>query len=223
MLVSDIVRRVRDSAGDTNVLQFTQTTLTDWVNDAVRECVIEQSLLQAKASVPTVVGQSDYTLPTDIFKLHSVIYGGRKLEVLTLEQWQERNASDYTDPVGNSNPFLCYIYAGVLTLWPQPDAVKTLTINYTKLPATITYTAGPDTWNPSTPPINEAFHSRIVDYCLAQVALQDEDNFKYNMLMQAFKTGVRELDQNKNEDDLYPFISVSSRDMGETWPGEYYG
>lgn len=218
MLVSDIVRRVRDSAGDTAVLQFTQTTLTDWINDAVRECVLENSLLQARATSNTEIDQSEYTLPEDILKLHSVYVNGFKLEMLTLEQWEERNATelDASSLQSKSDPIVCYVYAGVLTLWPTPDKVLELKINYTKLPTPIVYNSTNETWLPNTPPINEAFHNRIVSYCLAQVALQDEDNYKYNLLMQEFITGVRNLSHVKDtEDDLYPFISVSSRDMGE--------
>lgn len=222
MLVADIVRRVRDSAGDTAVLQFTQATLTDWINDAVRECVLENSLLQAKVTTSTVIDQADYSLPENIFKIHSVIYNGYKLEILTREQWEDRNASEPetgTDTTQTS-PFQCYIYAGFLTLWPTPNAVNTLVLNYTKMPETITHStsAGADVWAPNIPPIHEAFHSRIVHYCLAQVAMQDDDFDKYTALMEGFKSGVMDLKHIKDqEEDLYPFISVSSRDMGNDY------
>lgn len=218
MLVSDIVRRVRDAAGDLNVLQFSQTTLTDWINDGIRECVIENSLLQARATSSTVVGQTEYVLPADIFKLHSVYTDGYKLEIQTLEQWEQYNTGNHgATPDENSNQYVCYVYAGVLNLWPKPTAVKSLVINYTKLPAAITYSAGPpEAWDPTTPPIPEPFHNHIVAYCLAQVALQDDDINRYNLLMQQFRTGVIDLKHLKDqEEDLYPFMSISPRDGGE--------
>lgn len=222
MNVSDIVRRVRESAGDIAVLQFSNATLVDWVNDAVRECVIENSLLQARATSSTVIGQADYTLPSDIFKIHSVWVDGYKLETLTLEQWEERNAGDQGVTTPTGAPFLCYIYAGVLTIWPTPDVVKTMAINYTKLPAAVVYTepGGTPTYTPSTLSIPETFHNRVVTYCLAQVALQDDDYAKYQALMSEFRTGVIDLKHVKDqEEDLYPFMSVSSRDMGEDFTG----
>ena len=218
MNVSDVARRVREAAGDTAVLQFTNSTLTDWINDGVRECIIENSLLQARASQNLVVGTSDYTLPTDIFKLHSVTVDGFKLEVLTLEQWQERNAGEFSIPTPSGSPFVCYVYAGVLTIWPKPDKVLPLVINYSKLPTSTVYTepAGVPTWTPNTFSIPEQYHNRIVTYCLAQVALQDDLYDKYQALMDQFKTGVIALDHAaKTEEDLYPFISVSSRDQGD--------
>lgn len=223
MLVSELARRVRAQAGDNAVLQFSNTTLADWINDGVRECVQENSLLEAKATTATVVNQTDYTLPVDIFKLHSVWLDNFKLEMVTLQEFEERNA---TEPGISTSPgpsFLAYVYAGVLTLWPTPDAVYPLVINYTKLPAAITYAGPPDVWTPNTLSIPEAFHNRIVTYCLAQVAQQDDDHEKYQSLMAEFTTGVRDLKHTKHQqEDLYPSISVSSRDMGENWFDDHF-
>lgn len=224
MLVADIVRRVRDSAGDTAVLQFTNTTLTDWINDAIRECVVDNSLLQQRASQNTVINQSDYALPTDIFKFHSVLVDQFKLEMITLEQWEERNAGEAGLTANAGEPVVCYVYAGVLTIWPKPSAVVPLVINYTKLPAVVAYTepAGVPTWTPNTPSIPEHYHNRLVTYCQAQVAMQDDNYEKYQSLMMEFKTGVKDLNDARHEDDLYPFISVSSRDQGEFWHTHTY-
>lgn len=222
MLVTDIIRRVRESTGDIAVLQFTNSNITDWINDAIREIVIDNSLLQARASASTVVNQSDYNLPPDIFKIHSVLVNGRKMQAQTLEEWEAAYATAEGEvPKGFPKSF--YIYAGVMTLSPTPTEIHSLVINYTKMPTSIAYSPGPspsdDTWTPATPAIPEAYHNRIVTYCLAQVAFQDEDINKYQMLMQEFHTGVRDLSRIKDQqEDLYPFISVSDRDMGD-----YYG
>lgn len=216
MQVSDIVRRVRDAAGDLAVLQFSQATLTDWINDGIRECVIENSLLQSRATSPTVIGQKDYTLPADIFKIHSVYADGFKMEVLTLEEWEQSNTGVHGQPdETGSQQFQCYVFAGVLTVWPTPTTVINLVVNYTKLPAAITYTSGPDTWVPAAPTIPEAFHNHIVAYCMAQVALQDDDLNKYNLFMGQFKSGVIDLKHMRDTDDMYPMITLSVRDSGD--------
>lgn len=222
MLVSDIARRVRDAAGDTAVLQFSNATLTDWINDAIRTCVEDNSLLQVKANQNTVIGQADYVLPTDIFKFHSVLVGGQKLEMLTREQWEERFSTIPVNTADNGRPTTCYVYAGVLTLSPAPDIVYTLQINYSSFPVAITYSepGGTPTWNPTTPSITEQYHSRIVTYCMAQVAMQDDNYEKYQALMNEFKTGVVAMNDTRHEDDLYPSMSISSRDMGYDYP--YY-
>jgi hypothetical protein len=215
MLVSDIVRRVREAAGDLAVLQFSQATLTDWINDGVRECVIENSLLQARASSSTVIGTTEYTLPSDILKLHSVYADEYKLEIQTLEQWEQTNTGNHGGDDRAGAQYTCYVYAGILNIWPVPDTVVPLVINYTKLPSDIVYTPSPESWTPSTPTIPVAFHNHIVVYCLAQVALQDDDINKYSLLMGQFKSGIIDLTHLKNEEDLYPFISISPRDAGD--------
>lgn len=212
MLVREIVRRVRNSAGDVGVLQFDNLTLTDWINDAIRECVIENTLLQARATTPTVVGTFEYTLPADILRFHSIWYDRCKLKAFTLQEWEEYFSleNESGSPVGY------YVYAGKLFLGPTPDAVKDLTLNYSRIPAPIAYVTSPvEGWNPDTPGIPETFHNRIVTYCLAQVAYQDDDYAKYDALMVEFRTGVSQLkDMKDQEDDLYPFISISARDSG---------
>lgn len=221
MTPSDVARRVRESSGDIAVLQFSNATLTDWINDSVRECAVENSLLQQRLTQNLVINQADYVLPSDIFKFHSVLVDGMKLEMLTREEWEQRHSGPEADPTQDKGtPRQCYVYAGVLTLWPIPDAVKPLLINYTKFPASIAYSepGGTPTWTPNVISIPEQYHNRIVSYCQAQVALQDDNYDKYAALMLEFSTGTKQLNDSRHEDDLYPSISVSPRDMGEYFP-----
>lgn len=219
MLVENIITRVRNIAGDTNVLQFTDAMLLDWINDGIRECAINNNLLQKRATSSTVIGDATYSLPTDILKLHSATFEGSRLEVETLQEWQElHDGASVTD---TGLPRRAYIWAGELTLSPTPDRVGSLVLNYTYDPAVIT-TDGTN-FTPDTPALPVGYHSRIVDYCLAQVAQQDGDLNLYAQKMQEFETGVQKLkDQHETEEDLYPYISVSSRDMGWGLDGYYY-
>lgn len=220
MLVADIIKRVRNMAGDTNVLQFTDSMLLDWINDGIRECALNNNLLQKRATSNTVIGTSKYSLPTDILKLHSATFEGSKLRVETLQEWQEVHEGDSATSTGL--PQTAYIWAGELTLSPTPDRVGSLVLNYTYDPAVITMAAGPPVvFTPTTPGLPVGYHSRLVDYCLAQVAQQDGDMNLYLQKMQEFETGVTKLkDQSETEDDVYPYISVSARDMGTD--GDYY-
>lgn len=224
MKVSEIVKRVRDTAGDTAVLQFNNATLTDWLNDAIRECAVENSLLQKRATSNTVAGTSEYTLPVDIFKFYSVTVNNFRLRMLTLQEWEEVNSGPNS---GGSElqgvPTTCYVFAGKLILSPTPNSSYPLVINYIYNPASIVYTTDVDTaWLNAVPVIPESYHSRLVVYCLAQVSMQDDDFDKATMLMDQFRTGVINLKhQTETEDDLYPFMSISARDMGADYHGEY--
>ena len=207
MLVSDVVRRVRESAGDSAVLQFGNATLTDWINDAQRRCVEENSLLQAAAEAVLSVDQNVYTLPEDIFKVHSVLVNNQNyLDLLTLDEFEARNY----DRTYKGSPAVGYIYAGKVTLYPIPDTAGTLNVNYTRSPKEIRYIndGTNEGYSPNNFEIPVAFHSRIVTYCLAQVAMQDDDYGKYQALMQEFITGVVDLSHLKNQTEAaYPSIT----------------
>lgn len=207
MLVSDIITRVRNIAGDTDVLQFTDDDIMRWINDAMRECAVDNDLLQKSASSTVTSGTSEYSLPTDILRLHSVKYNNQKLPILTLEEFDEQFTTDGTD---TGTPINCLIWAGVVRLFPTPDnSTDTLKIDYIRTPADVTAPA-------NTPDLPVGYHQRLLDYCLAQVAQQDDDLGRYQLKMDEFRTGVQKLkDQGESQADLYPSISVDARDMGE--------
>lgn len=209
MLVSDVILRVRNIAGDTAALQFTDATLITWINDGIRECAVVNNLLQKRATQLSVVGTDSYNLPTDILKLHSVKYDDRKLPVLTLQEFEEQMGTSTNTFSGE--PVTSYVWAAKLVLYPKPGSIKTLVIDYIYDPALVTITT-----DDLITRLPVGYHSRLVDYCLAQVAQQDDDANRYALKMEEFRTGVQNLkDQPEDTYDLYPSISVTARDMGD--------
>lgn len=224
MKTSEIILRVRNTAGDTNVMQFDDKTLIDWINDGTRECVLQNLLLQKSASQNTVVGVNSITPPTDILKLHSITFDNAIIKGMTLEEFNR----SYPNPTDTGSPILYYTWASKIVLYPIPDSVKSLTLNYVREPTYVdraAYVA--NTATDLVPDLPVGYHGRLVDYCLAQVAQQDGDNNLYQLKMQEFNTGNSQLkDHPEYNDDLYPFISVSTRDSGydSAYPdGYYYG
>lgn len=218
MLVSNIMTRVRNIAGDLNSLQFTDSMLLDWINDGIRECAISNKLLQKRATTTSIAGQGDYNLPSDILRLHSVKFNGSKLRVLTLEEFDSYTGASTTGITGT--PTACYVWAGSLTLYPAPDTGNLdLVIDYIYSPEVIEI-GSVDTELTALPVM---YHARLVDYCLAQVAQQDDDLPRYQAKMTEFQTGVRTIkDMPEAEQDLYPTISIAPRDMG-AWEDPYDG
>lgn len=210
MNYQEIITAVRDVAGDTNVLQFTDSTLKRWIEQGMREACIQNNLLQISANTPTVAGTYQYVLPADILKLHSVKYNNSKVRILTLEEFDEQFPE--VDLTTKGSPHVAYIWSGQINLHPAPDAAKTLRIEYLKDPGEV-----PADLNTECP-LPVGYHTRVIDYCLAQVAQQDDDMNRYQIKMQEFLTGVKELkDQPEYSADLYPFISVADRDFGDEY------
>jgi len=221
MKVADVIGRVRNIAGDIEALQFTDSQIIDWINDGIRECAVQNNLLQKSGTVVVTQGLSTYSVPSDVLKLHSIKYNGMKLKVLTLQEHEEVTAGLGADaPMGEGTPQHCYVWAGNINLSVPPDnSTAVLKIEYLYEPDPHVL-ANKDTDEVALP---VGYHSRIVDYCLAQVAQQDDDMNRYAVKMQEFQTGVTNLkDQPEDTYDLYPSISVAAADMsGYYGAGEY--
>lgn len=218
MKVGEVMTAVRNIAGDVAVNQFSQELLLTWVNDGVRECALKNKLLQTRATSAITAGDADVDLPSDILKLHSVKWDGIKIEVLTLEEFDERFSGDQIGGTASGTPYVCYVWSDVINLFPSPANAGDLTIEYLKDP---TDTAIGNI-NTTEVPLPVGYHRRIIDYCLAQVAQQDDDLNRYQLKMQEFETGVQSLkDDPENTYDEYPGISVSSRDMGTSMSWDY--
>ncbi len=213
MKYSQAIEQVRIMAGDINVLQFTDDDVLNWLNNAVRECALINNLLQVSASTTLTSGDNTEVLPTDILKLHSVKVNKRKIQVLTMQEFNEQYPN--VDITANGDPQTCYVWAGTINFWPTPGTNLPLIIDYIKDPPNVLIAniASTDI------PLPVGYHQRLIDYCLAQVAQQDDDMNRYQIKMQEFLTGVQSLkDQPEYTQDLYPHMSPASDDMPD-----YYG
>lgn len=213
LTVQEIFTRIQRSFGDESQAQITSADIIRWVNDAMREIANNNNLLQVKATSPTTVNVSAYTLPTGIARLHSVRFRGLALESISLEQADELIGSvDLTIaqgfPVGMPTHY--WIWAGQINLYPAPDttAANDLTLYYTRQANAVTVVG-------DTPELPEQYHNRIVEYCMARAYELDENFFIASMKEQKFEAGVDKLRQDESweNQELYPFITSSADDV----------
>ena len=219
MLVNDVVARVRSYVGDVNSIQQTDAQLWAWIDDAIKEIIIQNDLCQKTATQALVVGTDTYPLPTDIFKLYSIIVNGEKIKVYSLQEWEQLNAGYGAGPtpVGNNMPIQAYIWAGNLVLFPAPNSAFTMKVNYIYEPVPVAI----GTFDLKTV-IPDTYHLRLVTYLIAQYKLMDDDTNGYMAFMDQFRSGILDLkDQQIGESDVYASISVTPRDMGEELGNQY--
>jgi hypothetical protein len=214
MLVSEIATRVKRQFGDEAGAQITDADIIRWVNDAMMEITRTNNLLQISATAATTAGVAEYDLPVEILSLRSIKYKGLKLNGLNMEDFDAMLA----DSTARGEPQAYYVYARKVTLFPAPSANGTtdLKIFYNRKPTDVTVVG-------DTPEIPIQYHNRIVEYAIAQAAELDDNLQQYAMKMGQFKEGVDNLrdDNTAEENDFYPSIGVSPRDMGsaETYFG----
>lgn len=205
MLVSEIATRVRNQFNDDAAIQVTDAHIMRWVNDAMREIALNNTLLQVKGTTTSIADETDYGIPDNLLSLHTVRYDGVKLKQYSLQE-----ADGLISPgvaVSSGTPEFFYIEAGNFVLYPAPDTTGTvITMIYTRQPTDVTLTS-------DTPEIPLEYHNRIVEYCLAQAAEMDGDSNLAMLKMQQFEGKVA-LAKHMSEEgaDLYPSITVSARD-----------
>lgn len=209
MILGDITDRVSIQFADEAWAQINLQKMIRWVNDAQREiCEHNPNLLRTKSTTPTVVGQSDYSLPNNLLRLHSVKYRGNYLKGISLQQAEEDyiNKDDPTTyPRGN--PLNYWVYGNLLSLYPAPDYADNagLTIYYDKYPTSIAVSA--------LTPLNTAldlpdkYLNRIVDYCLAQARELDNDPAGYQQKMDRFTNDLSRMKSLEESHSYYPFIT----------------
>jgi len=211
MLVSDIKRRVKRQFGDESGAQLKDPDIIDWINDAQKEIYVKNNLGQKIGTMNTIINTQSYSFPADLMRLLSVKYDGSTITEISQQDVDKfiPNA-DMVNP-GQGIPQHYWTYADKISLYPNPDSVKVLTIRYNRTPTSVAI----DTDNTD---LDQKYDNRILDYCHAMSAQLDGNMQGYIMFMQRFEGKV---DSTKNDEfemqaaSSYPGISVSVRDSDE--------
>lgn len=210
--MSQIASRVKRSFGDEAGIQITDDDIIGWINEAQEQIANDnQGLLEATGVADIVIGQADYSPPSDLAMLRSLQYNGVHLNRLSFNQFNEYlDGFRKTNPpiYGNGIPDSYMVWNNTITLFPTPQESITagLVIYYIKHPATIVTFA-----DPLTVPVQ--YHTTIIDYCLTQAYELDEDVAKANLKKSDYNDRVMKLN-NRNEEDeeYYPTITALPED-----------
>lgn len=210
MLVSEIATRVKRQFGDESGVQITDADIIRWINDAQREIVAENGLLQTFATTSIIASQQEYVRPPDILSLRSIHLDGRKLTALSPQEAEEYLGSN-TTPTGSPTTF--WIWANKIFLYPTPTTAGTdnLRIFYSRMPQAVDDLA-------DTPEIGIEHHGHIVEYCLLQAYEMDENWTAVEQKKRQFDEGLKELKgrEDWSSRDFYPSITSLPEDYGYT-------
>lgn len=205
MRVGDIKNRVLSTFGDIDSIQVTDDDIIRWVNDGQRELGMRYELKQVKATHDIVGSEANYTLPTYVYKVYSVLVDNKALVRIPIQeytQWEERNTEEGT-------PFYYTVWDRTLILGPTPDKSKTngLTIYYVRLPLPVT------SMN-DEPTVPVEYFNTLTEYVLGQAYLLDNDKDGYNLMMGKFNATTSDIfnDQVTDKVDVYPSIREEEYD-----------
>lgn len=212
--VQDVANRVRRTFGDDAGVQIVDDDIIRWVNDAQLEiCTENEELLETVATANIVSNQAEYSMPTNMNTLRSLMYNNFRVKSLSLSEFNEYidgwHAPTAAGGYGPGKPEVFMVYGSVVTLFPTPNENITngLRIYYAKYPDSVGTLADglgvPDRYHPS-----------VVKYVLQQAYELDE-----NAEMASFKAGqfTSQVQKLKNQEkdgatEYYPTITTLPED-----------
>lgn len=217
MIVSDVITRVRRTFGDDAAVQVTDADVIRWINDGQIEIVKNNdSALQKTAFVDLVLGQSTYSLPTDLLILRSLRY--KFVDMLSFSSLRYKNMQEFDDSIDGwdgtgytqGNPVFFTTYEGKAILFPTPNQslVSGLKVLYNRTPTDVVA-------NGDSLSLPLLYHNTIVKYCMSQASLLDEDHDPALMYKTDFQSDMNTLQGTEVQDPVstYPVVTVLDFDQ----------
>lgn len=165
-----VKRTVRRLFGDEAGVQLEDLDIQRWVDDAQTAIVERNKVLKSVSTTSSVAGQAAYTFPSPlIVQVESITYDGSPLDNIEMHTAQEMIQGSDPQQEESGTPTSWYEWGGSFVLYPKPDAVKDITLYYTRYPTPIT---GDEAQLLDLP---DKYFQAIVDYCLWKAYELDED------------------------------------------------
>lgn len=207
---SDVANAVKRQFGDESGVELTDSDIARWVDDAQREILLNNpDINAAMVQINVTTGQTAYPVASnvpDIFAIQSVHYNGEYIQHMTFVEAQKYLMQKET--VGGT-PQIWYERSGVINLYPKPevDIAGGLTVFYNKKPVPVNGENSPLT-------VPDMYFKSVVDYCMTQAYLLDENPQLASVTEGSFNNGMilrnNRSDQNRN---TYPTITYMPEDL----------
>ena len=178
MTPAQVLSNCRAQLYETTAAYWTDTELYGYMWYGEQEIAQLVPCTETKFITATVTDTSVYTSPSDILYYDRVTYDGVKLKRIDRTDLDAIDRPGYGSSLSTGQPTSYYEYAGLVYLWPIPQAIEPLVFNYYALPAQVTATAAGFT----IPTYMQPF---IQDYVLYRSYAKDQNeglaNFHKNL------------------------------------------
>ena len=203
----DLAQDVKRTFGDESGVQLDNADIARWANAAQMEIVNNNKAIKAKATLPSVVGTSNYEFPdVKIQQIEALHYDNMRLENIPFAEAERVIISHDPEQKEQGTPSIWYEWDGVITLWPKPDSIKTLTLYYTAYPEEL------DGNVEQLLSVADKFYNSVVDFVMAKAYEMDEDMNASQLAENRFRAALEnQLDDERQAQHMtYPVII-------ETW------
>lgn len=206
----DVVTAVKRQFGDESGVEITDSDISRWVDDAQREILlnnpdINAAMVQINVSANVTAYPLMENVP-NIFAIQSVHFDGEIIQNMSFVEAQQFIMRKDT---GNGQPSIWYERSGVLNLYPKPseDMPAALSVFYNKVPTRVGQLT-------DTLTVPDAYFKSVVDFCLTQAYLLDENAQLASVTDAHFNNGMM-LRANKSDENMntYPTITIAPEDV----------
>jgi hypothetical protein len=209
--VQNVATDVRRTFGDEASVQVTDADIIRWTNSAQQEINLANKVLRAAATADVTGGDSTYTLdPLKIVSIVSIHYNGAKLEARTFQDAEEYIMKNDPQKLVSSDPVLWYEWAGIINLYPVPqaDAPQSLIIYYIAEPPTLASLSDPLV-------VPDTYYENVLQFVLSKAYELDEDSPQASYKLGQFSSRLTELADQEDANQLatYPRITILEEDM----------
>lgn len=202
---ADVAKAVRRQFGDESGVQITDEDLLRWINDGQKQIINKNKVLKAKATISSVANQADYTLPeANIAEIEAIHWDGVPVPGIPYPEVQRFISESPNSALNDAGvPRMWYMWAGVVTFWPTPVSIGTITLLYVEEPAVIDALT-------STLSLPDRYFNTLVQYVLAQAYEMDEDWTASDYKAQQMENSLNVMadDERTTSAMTYPVIST---------------
>ena len=210
MVISEVVTRVLHQFGDEASVQVTEADIIRYVNDGLREIWVQNDIGQTTATINSIIDEDEYSGPDDVMALRTVFYDSQKLQFLSKKVFDDYIIASDPTQTQTGTPTMWTRWASQIILYPKPDSVKVIKIQYLRKPSTLTDVT-------DIIPLDSEYWNSLTNYCLQQAYQTDEDWDAANQMSAQFSDGLTRLKQQETFADsveAYPTITVLPEDGG---------
>lgn len=199
-----IIDRLKRQFGDESGAQVTDPDIIAWINAGQQEINLRNRIIKGTATLPTVIGTRVYTFPAvSIMEIMTLFYNGKPIDPVAYQEAQTYIVKNDPTFTLTGTPVFWYEWGPNLNLYPTPDAVGTLSMDYVGYPTDVT--TGADTLA-----VPDSYFNSLLEYCLKQAYEQDDDWTGSSIKGDALDKSLGNLaeDGQRYQRNTYPIITI---------------
>jgi len=179
LTVSDIQERARSRYNATNDKFFSDQFLRDCIFEAQSELAKEGWVIENTLTTDSIANTREYAYPENTLSIKEVRYDYNKIYKVPLRNDPKSSTSD---PTGTPRNYA--IWDNVIVLYDTPDEDgKVIQIRVYSYPQDVTS-------NLATIEVPQEFREDLIQYCLAQMAMKDQNTALYDRFMNRWEQTI---------------------------------